>query len=111
LNHFLVKQKNLHPPQPYYSFLRARDEPRRPILREDVGVILRDILAEGPGQPGHPGVPAVVVLVGPQGGWTKEEEEQAVEKGFAAVSLGSHLLRSETAALASLAAMSVFWGD
>lgn len=101
----------IQPPQPYSSFLRAREEPRRLILCEDGGVILRDILAEGPGQPGHPKVPAVVVLVGPEGGWTKEEEEQAVEKGFAAVSLGSRILRSETAALAILAAISVFWGD
>jgi len=98
-------------PQPYSSFLKARDEARRLILCEDGRVFLRDILAVGPAQPGHLEVPAVVVLVGPEGGWTKKEEEQAVEKGFEAVSLGSRILRSETAALAILAAISVFWGD
>lgn len=100
----------IHPPQRYSSFLEARDEPRRLILCEDGGVILRDILALGPTQPGKPMIPAVVVLVGPEGGWTEEEEKQAVESGFEAVSLGSRILRSETAALAILAAISIFWG-
>lgn len=101
----------IHPPQPYSSFLEARDEPRRFILCEDGGVILREILAGEPVPPGRPQVPAVVVLVGPEGGWTKKEKEQALEKGFEAVSLGGRILRSETAALAVLAAISVFWGD
>jgi 16S rRNA (uracil1498-N3)-methyltransferase len=98
-------------PQPYSSFLEARDEPRRLILCEDGGVILRDILAVGPAQPGYTGVPAVVVLVGPEGGWTNREKEQAVEKGFEAVSLGNRILRSDTAALAILAAISILWGN
>jgi len=98
-------------PQRFASFLQARDEARRFILCEDGGVRLRDILAAGPVRPDDPEVPAVVVLVGPEGGWTKKEQEQAIDKGFEAVSLGSHILRSETAALAILAAISIFWGD
>jgi 16S rRNA (uracil1498-N3)-methyltransferase len=97
--------------QPLASFLQARDETRRFILCEDGGARLRDILAAGPVRPGDPDVPTAVVLVGPEGGWTKEEEGQALLKGFEAVSLGSHILRSETAALAILAAISIFWGD
>jgi 16S rRNA (uracil1498-N3)-methyltransferase len=98
-------------PQPYPSFLQARDEPRRLILCEDGGVILREILVAGPAGQGVPEVSTVIVLVGPEGGWTKKEQEQAFEKGFEAVSLGSRILRSETAALAILAAISIFWGD
>ena len=98
-------------PQPYPSFLQARDEQRRLIFCEDGGVVLGEILAAEPARPGVSEVSAVVVLVGPEGGWTKKEQEQAFEKGFEAVSLGSRILRSETAALAILAAISIFWGD
>ena len=98
-------------PQPLAAFLQARDEARRFVLCEDGGVRLRDILAAGPVRPGDPEVPAVVVLVGPEGGWTQKEQEQAIDGGFEAVSLGSRILRSETAALAILAAISIFWGD
>jgi 16S rRNA (uracil1498-N3)-methyltransferase len=40
------------------------------------------------------------VIVGPEGGLTWEEVETAAAHGFAAVSLGRHILRVETAALA-----------
>jgi 16S rRNA (uracil1498-N3)-methyltransferase len=98
-------------PQPYSFFLEARSEPTRLILCEDGGRSLRDCLAQGSAWAGHPESRAVVVLVGPEGGWTAKEKEQAFEKGFEAVSLGGRILRSETAALAVLAAISVFWGD
>jgi 16S rRNA (uracil1498-N3)-methyltransferase len=101
----------IQPPESLSCFLKSRDEPRRFILCEDGGVNLRDVLAPRPAQPGHPEVATVAVLVGPEGGWTKNEEEQAVNAGFEAVSLGSRILRAETAALVSLAAFSIFWGD
>jgi len=102
---------SLQPPQPFNSFLGAWEEPKRLILCQNGGVLLRDMLASGPGQPEGGEFPAVVVLVGPEGGWTGEEEEQAVGRGFEAVSLGDRVLRSETAALAVLAAISIFWGS
>jgi 16S rRNA (uracil1498-N3)-methyltransferase len=98
-------------PRPLSSFLQTCDETRRFILCEDGGARLRDILAAGPARPGDHESPAAVVLIGPEGGWTKEEERQALQEGFEAVSLGSRILRSETAALAVLAAISVFWSD
>ena len=49
--------------------------------------------------------------VGPEGGWTEEEERLAQEAGFQAVSLGRRVLRTETAALAAIAAMQTLWGD
>jgi 16S rRNA (uracil1498-N3)-methyltransferase len=42
----------------------------------------------------------VIALVGPEGGFTDEEFAAAVEAGFTAVSLGRHVLRIETAAIA-----------
>lgn len=44
----------------------------------------------------------VVVLVGPEGGFTEEERTLIAEAGFVRLGLGPRTLRSETAALASL---------
>lgn len=46
---------------------------------------------------------AITVLVGPEGGFTPQETEQALEAGARGVSLGSRILRAETASLAVLA--------
>lgn len=50
-----------------------------------------------------PTADAVVMLAGPEGGWAAEEAEAAEAAGFAPVSLGPRILRSETAVLAALA--------
>ena len=44
----------------------------------------------------------VLLLSGPEGGLSREEEAQAVEQGFLPVSLGTRVLRAETAPLAVL---------
>jgi 16S rRNA (uracil1498-N3)-methyltransferase len=41
----------------------------------------------------------IVAAVGPEGGFTEKEVEQAVTAGFQLVSLGAHILRIETAAI------------
>lgn len=53
----------------------------------------------------------IVFMVGPEGGWTTEEEALAFEAGFQSVLLGKRVLRTETAALAAIAAMQTLWGD
>lgn len=55
--------------------------------------------------------PAVMLLVGPEGGLTVEERRIAERFGFSAIVLGPRVLRTETAALAAVAAMHVLWGD
>jgi len=50
---------------------------------------------------------ALTLLVGPEGGFTEEEVRQAVEHGAHAVSLGSAILRIETAAISLLAVISL----
>jgi 16S rRNA (uracil1498-N3)-methyltransferase len=54
---------------------------------------------------------AVVMLSGPEGGFSPEEERAAVQAGFLAVRLGPRVLRTETAAVVALAAMQALWGD
>ena len=44
----------------------------------------------------------VLLLSGPEGGLSHDEEAQALERGFVAVSLGARVLRAETAPLAVL---------
>jgi 16S rRNA (uracil1498-N3)-methyltransferase len=51
------------------------------------------------------------ILVGPEGGLESEEISWAEDSGFTRVRLGPRTLRTETAALASLAAVQTLWGD
>jgi 16S rRNA (uracil1498-N3)-methyltransferase len=54
---------------------------------------------------------AIVVAVGPEGGFTDEEVARARELGFSAVGLGPRILRTETAAVAALAVLGYLLGD
>src|SRR5690606_11166254 len=51
--------------------------------------------------------PHVILLIGPEGGWTAEEREWAQRYGVESVSLGTRILRTETAAL--VAASILLW--
>jgi 16S rRNA (uracil1498-N3)-methyltransferase len=51
--------------------------------------------------------PEATFLSGPEGGLSAAEEEAALAKGFQPVSLGNRVLRSETAGLAALAALTL----
>jgi len=46
-----------------------------------------------------------LVLSGPEGGLSGTEEQEAIARGFAPVTLGSRVLRAETAALAALVSL------
>ena len=53
----------------------------------------------------------VVLFIGPEGGLAPREQDDARAAGFQGVRLGPRVLRTETAALAALAAMQALWGD
>jgi 16S rRNA (uracil1498-N3)-methyltransferase len=53
----------------------------------------------------------VMVLIGPEGGLTTEEQERAAAAGFIGVRLGPRILRTETAALAALTLLQHEFGD
>ncbi len=53
----------------------------------------------------------VTLLIGPEGGFSEPEREIAKRAGFIPVQLGTRILRTETAALAALAAVQILWGD
>lgn len=52
-----------------------------------------------------------ILLVGPEGGLSPRERQDALIAGFTGVRLGPRVLRTETAAVAALSAMQVLWGD
>jgi 16S rRNA (uracil1498-N3)-methyltransferase len=74
----------------------------RLMLAPDAVARLRDVPRPGG---------AVVLLAGPEGGFTPEEAAAAKRGGFRPVRLGPRVLRTETAAVAALAAMQALWGD
>lgn len=60
-----------------------------------IGAVLRD--------PARSGIKEFTLVIGPEGGFSAEEIQQATRAGFLSVSLGRRVLRVETASLALLA--------
>ena len=51
------------------------------------------------------------LLAGPEGGLTQQEEATAIATQWLPLKLGPRILRTETAALAAVAALQTLWGD
>lgn len=98
-------------PIPLKKLIEERHEEKKLLLSENRGKYLRDILIRNSSSELHIEEPpsSVLILVGPEGGWTEEEEKYILKHGYEAVSLGRQILRAETAALCSLALISHFW--
>lgn len=56
-------------------------------------------------------VTELTLLVGPEGGFTSDEDAAALTTGFSSLRLGGRTLRTESAALAAIAAIQTIWGD
>jgi 16S rRNA (uracil1498-N3)-methyltransferase len=54
--------------------------------------------------------PAVHFAVGPEGGWTAEEEALFTAEGWQPVSLGPRILRAETAGITAMAVIAAMFG-
>ncbi|MGO9446590.1 MAG: 16S rRNA (uracil(1498)-N(3))-methyltransferase [Thiobacillaceae bacterium] len=83
-------------------WLGTRPEGLRVFLSPEGEHTLKDLpVPQGP----------VWLLAGPEGGFEPDEADLAVQNGFVSVRLGPRILRTETAALAAIAAMQMVWGD
>jgi 16S rRNA (uracil1498-N3)-methyltransferase len=51
------------------------------------------------------------VLIGPEGGFSREEVTFAKEKGFLVMSLGKRILKAETAAISAVTLVQYLFGD
>jgi len=81
---------------------KAESDALRLVLSPDGGLSFKQFKYKG-GE--------IILLVGPEGGLTAQEEQAAGAAGFTSVTLGQRVLRTETAGLAALAAMQTLWGD
>ena len=52
---------------------------------------------------GTPTAESIALFVGPEGGFSDKEIRTAVENGYTPVTLGTNILRTETAAIAAVA--------
>jgi 16S rRNA (uracil1498-N3)-methyltransferase len=95
----------IHNPSDLNVFLQTRDEDKKIFFCKRGGNFLKDLLVSL-----KPPL-KVVLLVGPEGDWTEMEERNIMIHGFEAVSLGPLTLRSETAAISSLAMVTHFWNS
>ena len=59
----------------------------------------------------HPAPATLAFLIGPEGGLSDAEVEQAQRSGFHAARLGPRVLRTETAPVVALAVAQQLWGD
>jgi len=81
-------EQEFDPPQP--PLVRGEQEfdpPQPPLVR---------------GEQDHRGELAIVIAIGPEGGWTEGEVKRAIEFGFEPVCLGSRILRAVTAPIVAL---------
>ena len=84
---------------PFNDFLRTpNSEPGTLLLFpwEEGTKPIKDVLR------GSQGIKHIIVLIGPEGGFSTAEAELATSRGFHPVSLGPNILRTETAAVAVL---------
>jgi len=75
------------------------------ILWEEEGKGLKEILGRSEG------AKEIFFVVGPEGGLSQEEVEEARRSYFIPITLGQRILRSETASLSFLSIIQYEWGD
>ena len=79
--------------------LQMSADARLVLSESSSGATLREALGT------TPSALSLAIAIGPEGGWTADEEKQFAAAGWRAISLGAQILRSETAAIASVAAL------
>lgn len=92
----------LNPPLPVHQWVGSVQAERKWILHTD----------NEPANPFQGAAPASVCFaVGPEGGFADEEVALAREQGFAVVTLGPRVWRTETAPVVMLSLIQMAWGD
>lgn len=90
----------IHPPITLAEWLKAADEDLKLVLHP----VAEPLLSHA--KPG-----SLAFLIGPEGGLSDAEVEQAKAAGFHAARLGPRVLRTETAPVVALAVAQQLWGD
>ena len=94
----------VHPPQKYDVFLRSVGQFNLKLIAslQPDAKLLKTILADSPIRRLADSLPSVLLIVGPEGDFTKAELDLARSAGCVPLSLGPLVLRAETAALYAL---------
>lgn len=90
-------------PVEFREWITQQDLHRRVILTPRASESLADWARHQPPQ-------AVCIMVGPEGGFSDEEEAEALRHGALPLSIGPRVLRTETAALAAVSILAAAWG-
>ncbi len=90
----------------FADFIRSEDSRVRLILWEgETERSLKNELSQ------NENVISITVVIGPEGGFSEAEIQQAKEHGLRSVYLGPRILRAETAGLVALGIVQYAWGD
>jgi 16S rRNA (uracil1498-N3)-methyltransferase len=82
------------------------------IFWEEGGVSLKEAVHKMSLSPIHRLTDSPIhILIGPEGGFTKEEVSIAKEKGLIVTTLGKRILRAETAAISAITLVQFLLGD
>src|SRR4030067_1018380 len=82
------------------------------IFWEEGGVSLKEAVHKMSSSPIHPFTDSPVhILIGPEGGFSKDEVSASEKKGFIVISLGKRILRAETASISALTLVQFLLGD
>jgi 16S rRNA (uracil1498-N3)-methyltransferase len=90
-------------PMRFDEFFRSRRKLSGYIFGEEKGRPLSDIPVSGSGK-------KIITAVGPEGGFTDDEVTLAEKKGLVVTTLGSLILRAETAAISTVALLQFLHG-
>jgi len=90
-------------PLEFRDWIVQQDLHKRVILTPRATESLADWARHQPAQ-------ALSIMVGPEGGFSDEEEAEALRHGALPLSIGPRVLRTETAALAAVSILSAAWG-
>ena len=82
----------------------ARDFPYKLIAHQSASETFKQVLSSWGKEPDDD----LIVLIGPEGGFTDDEVKLAREENFIPLSFGKYRLRTETAAITAAAAINIF---
>jgi 16S rRNA (uracil1498-N3)-methyltransferase len=93
----------VEPVQNFDSYLQKPQKAKLKLLLSlETDKSLYSVLMDNPAQD-------VILMIGPEGGHSPEEEAQAAANGYQIVSLGARVLRTETAGIVAITAIHSIW--
>jgi 16S rRNA (uracil1498-N3)-methyltransferase len=103
--HEVIYFKEVLLPEPKFNLISERDHIKGILFLENEGIMAKEALNR------MKGALKITIAIGPEGGFSEQEVEIAKSGGLLITSLGTRILRAETAAIAALAIIQYVLGD